>query len=55
MLDSDFAEIFPLAHDATPYRKLGSDGVATETFRGKKLVTVAPGAITRLTAEAIEW
>ena len=54
MLDSDFAEIFPLAHDATPYRKLGGDGVGAETFRGKKLVTVAPGAITRLTAEAFK-
>ncbi len=52
MLDSDFAEIFPLGDDATPYRKLGSDGIGTETFRGKKMVTVAPGAISLLTSTA---
>jgi len=52
MLDAAFAEIFPLAHDDTPYRKLFTDGVSVETFRGKDVITIAPGAITRLTAEA---
>jgi fumarate hydratase class I len=52
MLDAAFSEIFPLAHDDTPYRKLDSDGIAVEKFRGSDIVTVAPEAITRLTAEA---
>ena len=52
MLDAAFADMFPLAHDTTPYRKLSSDGVAVETFKGSDIVTVAPGAITKLTAEA---
>ena len=52
MLDAAFADMFPLARDATPYRKLSGDGVAVETFRGSDIVTVAPGALTKLTAEA---
>src|ERR1700748_777782 len=52
MVDALFAEIFPLAHDDTPYRKLSSDGIGVEKFRGQDVVTVAPGAITSLTAEA---
>ena len=51
MLDAAFAEIFPLAHDNTPYRKLSSDGIAVEKFRGQDIVTVAASAITKLTAE----
>ena len=50
---SDFHELFPLQHDETPYRKLDSSGVATETFRGETVVTVAPEAIERLTFEAL--
>jgi fumarate hydratase class I len=52
MLDAAFSEIFPLAQDATPYRKLTGDGVAVDTFRGQSVVTVDGAAITRLTAEA---
>ncbi len=52
MLDAAFSEMFPLGHDETPYRKLTSDGIALETFRNQKLVTVSPAAITALTAEA---
>ena len=52
MLDAAFAEMFPLGHDETPYRKLSGDGVSVETFRGRDIVTVAPSAITKLTAEA---
>src|SRR5580704_17001059 len=52
MLDAAFSEIFPLAHDNTPYRKLGSDGIGVEKFRGADMVTIAPEALTRLTAEA---
>jgi fumarate hydratase class I len=52
MLDAAFSEIFPLAKDTTPYRKLGSDGISVEKFKGQDIVTIAPEAITRLTAEA---
>ncbi len=52
MIDAAFADIFPLGPDTTPYRKLSADGVAVEKFRGSDVVTVAPGAITSLTAEA---
>lgn len=51
MLDAAFADMFPLSDDKTPYRKLSSDGVSVETFRGNDIVTVAPAAITKLTAE----
>ncbi len=50
---SEFHELFPLQHDEIPYRKLDSSGVATETFRGETVVTVAPEAIERLTFEAL--
>jgi len=52
MLDDAFSEIFPLAKDTTPYRKLGSDGISVEKFRGQDIVTIAPAALTQLTATA---
>jgi fumarate hydratase class I len=52
MSDFVFHELFPLAHDDTPYRKITSDGVGTATFNGKTVVTVEPEAITKLTFEA---
>ena len=52
MLDAAFADMFPLARDETPYRKLSGDGVSVEAFRGNDIVTIAPGAITKLTADA---
>ncbi len=52
MLDAAFAEIFPLAKDTTPYRKISSDGVSVEKFRGQDIVIVAPSAITALTEAA---
>jgi fumarate hydratase class I len=45
-------ELFPLGHDETPYRKLTSDHVATETFGGERVVTVAPAALTLLADQA---
>ncbi len=54
MSDFVFHELFPLAHDDTPYRKITSDGVGTATFNGKTVVTVEPEAITKLTFEAIK-
>ena len=55
MPDAAFADMFPLAHDETPYRKLSGDGVSVETFRGNNIIAVAPGVITKLTAEAFRY
>ncbi|MBY0510492.1 MAG: fumarate hydratase, partial [Rhodospirillaceae bacterium] len=52
MLDAAFAEIFPLAKDTTPYRKITADGVSVQKFRGKDMLIIQPSAITQLTAEA---
>ncbi len=52
MLDAAFAEIFPLAKDTTPYRKISGDGVMVDKFRGQDIIVVEPSAITKLTAEA---
>jgi fumarate hydratase class I len=43
-------ELFPLAPDSTPYRKLTSAGVGIERLGGRDLLTVEPEAI-RLLAE----
>ena len=45
-------EIFPLAEDATPYRKLDSDAVGAAEFAGSEILTVPPETLTRLSAEA---
>ncbi len=53
MLDAAFAEIFPLGHDdGITYRKVDVDGVSVEKFRGQDIVVIAPGVLTRITAEA---
>ncbi|CAA7612690.1 fumarate hydratase [Magnetospirillum sp. UT-4] len=48
-----YHELFPLAHDDTPYRRLDCGGIGTAAFNGRNVVTVEPEAITRLTFEAI--
>ena len=53
MADFAFQDMFPLAHDHTPWRSLGTEGVGTDTFRGQRVLTVTPDAITLLTATAI--
>ena len=52
MLDAAFSDMFPLGSDETPYRKVSSDGIATDTFKGEQILTVEPAVLTRLTAEA---
>ncbi len=47
-----FHEIFPLGEDATPYRKLTGDFVATADFGGERIVKVQPDALTLLAAQA---
>ena len=51
MADPATASLFPLGADETPYRKLTSDHVSTDTFRGQEILTVEPEAL-RLLSEA---
>ncbi len=53
MPEFQFQEMFPHGEDATPYRRLDGDWVATDQFRGERVVTVAAAALTRLAAEAV--
>jgi fumarate hydratase class I len=46
-----FSPLFPLANDATPYRKLSSDFVRVESFGKRDMLVVEPEAL-RLLAEA---
>ena len=52
MNDAGFHELFPLGEEATPYRKLTGDYVATVSFEGERIVKVAPEALTLLAREA---
>ncbi len=47
-----YREMFPLAHDETPYRRLATDHVGTATLAGQEVVTVAPEALTLLARQA---
>ena len=40
MADPALADLFPLAKDKTPYRKLTSDFVSTDRFRGQEIPSV---------------
>lgn len=51
MSDAAQADLFPLATDDTPYRKLSSEHVTVDTFKGHEILTVEPEGI-RLLAEA---
>jgi fumarate hydratase class I len=46
-----YSEMFPLAKDTTPWRKLTSDFVKVETFQGEEMLVVDPEAL-RLLSEA---
>ena len=52
MPEFQFQEMFPSHEDTTPYRKLTSDFVGTTKFNGRDVLTVAPEALTTLTAAA---
>jgi len=49
----EFTELFPLAHDDTPFRLVTTDGVRTVETPLGPVVQVDPSAITRLTQEAM--
>ncbi|CAM3278032.1 Fumarate hydratase class I [Stackebrandtia soli] len=55
VVTADFAytDLLPLGADDTPYRKIGDEGVEVIEAGGRRLLTVAPEALTRLTAEAM--
>ncbi|MDR3495385.1 MAG: fumarate hydratase [Ancalomicrobiaceae bacterium] len=42
--------LFPLGHDATPFKQLSGDHISLDTFRGEEILTVAPEGL-RLLAE----
>jgi len=46
------ADLFPLAPDQTPYRKLTSGHVSVETFRGQDVLVVEPEALRLLSETA---
>ena len=45
-------EMFPLGPDETEYRKLGADHVGVEKLGNREVLSVAPQALTQLTAQA---
>ncbi|SDG75523.1 fumarate hydratase [Roseospirillum parvum] len=53
MIDPRFAEMFPLADDGTPYRRLSGDYVHTERLGGHQVLLVEPEGLKRLAFEAM--
>src|ERR1700746_665297 len=52
MSDAAYHELFPLGADDTSYRKLTGDRVSVGDFEGRRIVKVAPEALTLLAAQA---
>jgi len=52
MAGFQYAEPFPLAKDATPYRRLSSDHVSVARFEGQEVLKVAPEALRLVAREA---
>jgi fumarate hydratase class I len=48
-----FQEMFPHGPDTTPYRALGTDGLATARFEGRSVLKVDTAVLSRLAAEAV--
>ena len=53
MPEFHYQPLFDLAEDSTDYRLITTEGVDSDTFRGEPVLTVAPSALTELTATAI--
>jgi fumarate hydratase class I len=53
MPDFQFQHMFPHGADTTPYRRLDGDFVASEHFRGERVLVVDSAALTRVAAEAV--
>ena len=52
MSDPAVTGLFPLGEDQTPYRKLTSDHVSVDRFRGEEILTVDTGALSLLAETA---
>src|SRR5262249_3086289 len=52
MNDPGYRELFPLGGDDAPYRKLTGDHVTIGAFEGRRILKVAPPALTILAAQA---
>ena len=52
MSDINYSEMFPLADDPTPYRKISDDFVSAAPFAGGEMLTIDPQALTLLTETA---
>ena len=52
MADINYSEMFPLADDPTPYRKISNDFVSAAPFAGGEMLTIEPQALTLLTETA---
>ncbi len=52
MADINYSEMFPLADDPTPYRKISDDFVSSAPFVGGEMLTIDPQALTLLTETA---
>ena len=52
MADINYSEMFPLANDPTPYRKISDDFVSPAPFAGGAMLTIDPQALTLLTETA---
>src|SRR5437879_4671611 len=52
MSDTAYHELFPLGADDPPYRRLTDEHVSVARFEGRRIVKVAPAALTLLAAQA---
>src|ERR1700730_1986590 len=52
MSEAAYHELFPLGADDAPYRRLTGDHVSVGGFEGRRIVKVAPEALTLLAAQA---
>ena len=52
MADINYSEMFPLADDPTPYRKISDDFVSAAPFAGGEMLIIDPQALTLLTETA---
>jgi fumarate hydratase class I len=54
MSETEFHDLFPHAHaDTTPWKKLSAEGVSSGSYKGERVVEVAPAALTQLAAQAM--
>lgn len=53
LTDFPFQELFPLGKDDTPYRRLDGEWVATDRFRGEKILIVEAEGLRTLAATAM--